>query len=108
MNPKYLRTFWRKRFYSELRAPTAAECKQKGGALENLDFLEDSGGAWNFDNESDIIKSLEASYPEHYSHAVIGTTSDLYSAAFQLNKDNQIVKISLSNSHKLLLQQEIP
>jgi hypothetical protein len=106
--PEILEGFLAEEVLFRIEGTDCCGVQSKRGALEKLDFLEDSSGAWNFDSEIEIIKSLEASYPEHYSQAVIGISSDLYSAAFQLNKDNQIIKISLSNSHKLLLQQEIP
>lgn len=74
-------------------------------AIERLEFLESSENDWNFEQENPDIKSLVASFPENYSQSVIGITSDFYSASFQLDNTNKIVKISLSSSYKKLLNE---
>ena len=73
-------------------------------ALEQLKYLENAKGSWTFDQNSEIIKSLVSSRPEDYSNAIIGINEDLQSAAFQLDAQNKITKISLSASYDLLLQ----
>jgi hypothetical protein len=73
-------------------------------AVKQLEYLNSTGGIWSFDQKSDVAKSLAASYPENYSNAFIGTTSDFYSVAFQFSDDGKINKISISSSYKLLLE----
>jgi hypothetical protein len=73
-------------------------------AITQLEYLKSTEGTWNFDQEGEVVKSLAASYPEHYSNAYIGLTSDFYSVAFQFSADGKISKISISASYKLLLQ----
>jgi hypothetical protein len=72
-------------------------------AVTQLEYLKSAKGSWDFDQESEVVKSLVASYPEHYSDAFIGITSDFYSVAFQFNDQGKIGSISVSSSYKLLL-----
>lgn len=73
-------------------------------AVVQLEYLNSSDGSWDFDQDNDIVKSLAASYPEHYSGAFIGISSDFYSASFQFAEDGKITKISISSSYQLLLE----
>ena len=74
------------------------------GAVKQLEYLNSSEGAWDFDQESSVAKSLAASYPEHYSNAFIAVSDDGYSAAFQFDDNKAISKVTLSASYKLLLE----
>lgn len=71
-------------------------------AVEQLKYLNNAKGTWNFDNQ-EVIAGLAASYPENYGNAIIGVSSDNYLVGFQLNSQNSISKVSMSVSYKLLL-----
>lgn len=73
-------------------------------AIEQLEYLKSAKGTWDFGKDNEVSKSLAATYPDHYSNAIIGISSDFYSVAFQLDSDSKIEKISISASYKLLLE----
>ncbi|MFV1917161.1 MAG: hypothetical protein ACC618_01590 [Patescibacteria group bacterium] len=84
----------------------ATECCQPQnptGAIEELAYVESATGPWNFNQQSEIVAALQASYPEHYGGAIIGISQDNYLVAFQLNEENKISKISMAVDYELLV-----
>lgn len=81
------------------------EPQTRSEAVKQLKYLDSAEGLWDFDQNSSVVQSLEASFPEHYSNAFIGVTDDGYSVAFQFNEaQDMITKVSLSASYTLLLE----
>lgn len=86
-----------------LEASECCEPMTPENAVEQLAYLDTAEGTWDF-NKEEIISDLAASFPENYSNAIVGISSDNYLVAFQLNENNQIIKISLAVDYNLLLQ----
>lgn len=68
--------------------------------IDSLDVFEEN---WSFNQENEIVKTLESTYPENYSNAFICYSDNYYLLAFQFDKQNMINKISFSSNYKKLL-----
>ena len=83
----------------------ATECCgkiSKAQAVEELTYIEDAEKPWIFDETSEIVTSLESSYPEYYSNSIIAVSNDGQLVAFQID-DGKVVSISMAANYKLLV-----
>ncbi len=71
--------------------------------IEQIKYLNSSNGSWDFDENNPEIVNLKASFPEKYSNAIIGISSDYYLAAFQLDELGNISRISLAKDYRMIL-----
>lgn len=77
--------------------------KTGSGAIESMDYLEEADNPWSWDADSKISLELESLYPEHYSNSIIGISKNDYLVAIQLDENDNITKISMTNDYTLLL-----
>jgi hypothetical protein len=72
-------------------------------AIAKLVYLNKAVSPWDFSSDNKIAADLAATYPDNYSDAIIGIAKNKYVAAFQLNEEGRIIKISLSSDYTKLL-----
>lgn len=77
---------------------------EKSEIIDELNSLEIYDKNWIFDQESEIVKSLEATFPENFSNSYICYSDDFFLISFQLNDENIISKVFYSESYKELLE----
>lgn len=86
----------------------ASECcgtLPRNEVVAQMKYL-DKGLSWDFSEEDKIISDIAASLPEHYNNAIVGLAQNRYIAAFQLNQNFEIIKISMASDYRVITRQE--
>jgi hypothetical protein len=71
-------------------------------SINNLLSLNNARLPWVF-AEGGEFDNIVAIYPEHYKNALIYVSENDHLAAFQLDSENKIYKISISTNYNILL-----
>ncbi len=75
----------------------------KETALQALEFLNGAQGEWNFNENNATAISLMREDPTDYKDAIIGVAENNFTVAFQLNNQNQIIKITMARDYQNVL-----
>jgi hypothetical protein len=84
----------------------ASECcgsLTKEKTIQQLTYLNEATQPWDFSATNQVAKQLVTADPKNFKDAVIGTTSNRYTAAFLLNEEYLIEKIYISPDYNLTL-----
>lgn len=82
----------------------ASECCgniTKTAAVQQLSNLDAAKEQWNFDQESEVAKTLRDAVPEYFQHAVVGVSGDIV-VAFRVNTENMIDQIAIVPAYTLI------
>lgn len=77
----------------------------KAKAIDELSYLSDAVGPWDFKMTNPILKKLEAADPDTFKDIYVGTSSNNYAVGIELNDNYLITKIILIGDYHLITGQ---